>query len=184
MIKAQKELEAALCVLGWELDGPKRTSGGWKATIRRGTASVLVTASTQVQVLEELLRSVVRYEGLHRSGQAPTIRAACNDRMVTAPVTHTAEQVLEATRAPGVPAFDTVTGERLILLASLGLDLARAEIRDALLELHLRGELRLVRISRPSVACDDLGARGLRFELVDESALREGAISFHAVVLP
>jgi hypothetical protein len=104
--------------------------------------------------------------------------------MATAPVTLTAEQVLEAARDRGVPAFDTVTGERLILLASLGLDLARAEIRDALLELHLRGELRLVRISRPSVVRTDLDARGLRFELVDESALREADMIFHAVVLP
>jgi hypothetical protein len=51
--------------------------------------------------------------------------------------------VLEAARARGVPAFDTATGGRQILLASLGLDLARADVRDALLELHLRGELRI-----------------------------------------
>jgi hypothetical protein len=49
-------LETALRVLGWELDGPKRTPGGWKATIRRGSVSVLATGSRAEEVLEELLR--------------------------------------------------------------------------------------------------------------------------------
>jgi hypothetical protein len=116
-------------------------------------------------------------------GQPPDIRAERAARMATAPVTLTAEQVLEAARARGVPTFDTATRERLILLASLGLDLGRADVRAALLELHQRGELRLVRLSDPSFVRTDLGARGLRYELVDESALREGDMIFDAVVL-
>jgi len=55
-VRAQREIEAALRALGWELDGPKRTSGGWKATIQRGTVSVLATGSKPVEVLEDLLR--------------------------------------------------------------------------------------------------------------------------------
>ena len=39
-------------------------------------------------------------------------------RMPTAPVTLTAEQVLEAARARGVPAFAGAVGDPLILLAS------------------------------------------------------------------
>ncbi len=53
---AQRELEAALRALGWELDGPERTSGGWKATIRRGAVSVMTTGSKPEEVLEDLLR--------------------------------------------------------------------------------------------------------------------------------
>jgi hypothetical protein len=90
--------------------------------------------------------------------------------------------VLEAARARGVPAFDTTTGEQLILLASLGLDLGRTDIRAALLELHQGGELQLVRISNPPVVRTNLDARGLPFELVDESALRDEDMIFHAVV--
>jgi hypothetical protein len=57
-VKAHDELEAELQVLGWKLiDGPTRTSGGWKATIQRGTASMLTTGATEVGVLEYLLRS-------------------------------------------------------------------------------------------------------------------------------
>lgn len=101
--------------------------------------------------------------------------------MVTARVT--AAQVLESVRARSVHAFETTTGERLILLASLGLDLGRADVHAALLELHQRGELRLVRLSDPSFVRTGRGAQGLRYELVDESALREGSAFCHAVVL-
>lgn len=121
--------------------------------------------------------------GPRTRGQPPGLGTERAERMATAPVILTAEQVLEAARARGVPAFDTTTGERLVLLASLGLDLARADIRDALLALHQGDELRLVHISNPSVVRADLDSRGFRFELVDESALRNGNMAFHAVVL-
>ena len=121
--------------------------------------------------------------GPRHRGQPPDIRAERAQRMATAPITLTAEQVLEAARARGVHAFDTATRERLILLASLGLDLGRDDVRAALLELHQRGELRLVSLSDPSFVRTDLGAQGLRFDLVDESALREGGTIFHAVIL-
>lgn len=55
-MRTQLELETALRALGWELDGPKRTPGGWKATIRRGPVSVLATGSSAEEVLEDLLR--------------------------------------------------------------------------------------------------------------------------------
>ena len=55
-MRTQSELEAALHSLGWEVDGPKRTAAGWKATIRRGTLSILATGPTPEQVLEVLLR--------------------------------------------------------------------------------------------------------------------------------
>lgn len=119
--------------------------------------------------------------GPRHPGQPPDIGAERARRMATAPVT--AAQVLEAARALSEHAFDTTTGERLILLASLGLDLGRADVRAALVELHQRGELRLVRLSHPSFVRTDLGPQGLRYDVVDESALREGSCLPHAVVL-
>jgi hypothetical protein len=58
-MRTRDELERALHALGWELiHAPMRTPNGWKATIRRGTASKLATGSTAIGVLEDLLRSV------------------------------------------------------------------------------------------------------------------------------
>ena len=54
-MRTQCELKAALLTLGWTLGGPKQTPGGWKATIQRGTASMLVTGPTAEEVLENLL---------------------------------------------------------------------------------------------------------------------------------
>ncbi|HWU88956.1 MAG TPA: hypothetical protein VN253_16935 [Kofleriaceae bacterium] len=51
------DIRVALGVLGWEIIGPTRTAGGWKATIQRGSVSMLVTGSTEIDVLEDLLRS-------------------------------------------------------------------------------------------------------------------------------
>ena len=153
------ELESALHALGWRLEGPTRTPGGWKASIQRGTLTVLLTANTAEEVLEGLLR---------RAKDHPL----------------TAEQVLDAARAYGVRVLDPATGERLILLASLGLDLKCAEIRGALLELHLHGELRLQQLRDPPATRTDLDARGHRRDLVDESVLRDGDVLFHAVVIP
>jgi hypothetical protein len=58
-------------------------------------------------------------------------RGIATDRIPTAPVVLTAEQVLEAARAHGVPAFSGSIGDRLIRLASLGLDLTAPGIRAA-----------------------------------------------------
>ncbi len=121
--------------------------------------------------------------GPREQGLPPTELAERNERTATAPVTLTAEQVLEAARARGVSASDT-SGGRLILLASLGLDLSHPEIRRALCEMHLRSELRLVRIRFPSAVRVDLAERGLSPDLVDASTLREGRTIFHAVVIP
>lgn len=60
---AQRQLEAALHSLGWKLDGPRQTAGGWKATIQRGSFSILLTGSTAEQVLEELLRCAQEHAG-------------------------------------------------------------------------------------------------------------------------
>ena len=62
-MSTQRELEAALHSLGWKLDGPKKTSGGWKATIQRGTASILMTGPMAEQVLEDLLRCAQEHAG-------------------------------------------------------------------------------------------------------------------------
>ena len=131
------------------------------------------------------MRGAYRCEvhGPRHPGQPPGVRAERAQRMPSAPVTLTAEQVLGVARARGVRAFDTPAGEGLILLASLGLDLQCADVCTALLELHKRGEFRLVTISNPSRVRANLAARGLRVALVDDSALRDGVTIFHAVVL-
>lgn len=105
------------------------------------------------------------------------------ERMPTAPVAFTAEQVLEVARARGVPAFAGAVGDRLILLASLGLDLTAPGIQAALVEMHRRHELRLARIGNVGAVRAELAARGLRIELVDESAIVDGDMTFHAVVI-
>jgi hypothetical protein len=56
-VSTRPKLEAALHSLGWKLEGPTQTASGWKATIQRGTASMLQTGPTAEQVLEDLLRS-------------------------------------------------------------------------------------------------------------------------------
>jgi hypothetical protein len=109
---------------------------------------------------------------------------SATERMPTAPVALTAEQVLEAARTRGVPAFAVAFGGRLILLASLGLDLTDPRIRTALAEMHRRGELRLAHIGNIGTARADLAARGLRSDLVAESAIDGGDKTFHVVVLP
>jgi hypothetical protein len=62
-VRTRHELEAALHSLGWVIDGPRQTAGGWKATIQRGTVSILLTGSTAEEVLEDLLRSVQERAG-------------------------------------------------------------------------------------------------------------------------
>ncbi len=51
-MRTQRELEAALHSLGWELDGATRPPSGWKVTIKRGTFSILMTGETAEEVLE------------------------------------------------------------------------------------------------------------------------------------
>jgi hypothetical protein len=60
----REEIERALYRLGWRVtEGPTRTPGGYKATIARITASKLATGSTEIGVLEDLLRSVEERAG-------------------------------------------------------------------------------------------------------------------------
>jgi hypothetical protein len=103
--------------------------------------------------------------------------------MPSAPVALTGEQVLVAARARGVPAFAGAVGDRLILLSSLGLDLTDPGIRSALVEMHRRGELHLARIGNVGATRADLAARGLRPDLVEESAINDGDMTFHVVVV-
>ena len=57
-MRTRDEIGTALAGLGWRvIDGPTRTAGGYKATIQRGTASVMTTGATEIGVLEDLLRS-------------------------------------------------------------------------------------------------------------------------------
>jgi hypothetical protein len=86
-------------------------------------------------------------------------------------------------RARGVPAFAGAAGERLILLSSFGLDLTDPGIRTALVEMHRRGELHLARINDVGAAHADLAARGLRIDLVEESAIDDGDTTLHMVVV-
>jgi hypothetical protein len=105
------------------------------------------------------------------------------ERASTAPVTLTAEHVLEVARSRGVPAFGSGAPDRLILLASLGLDLTRPEVRAALLDLHRHGKIELVPVDTPDLARADLAHRDHRPELLDESAIVDGATTHHAVLL-
>jgi len=52
-----------------------------------------------------------------------------------------------------------------------------------LVEMYRRHELRLVRIGDLDAARADLAARGLRIDLVDESSIVDGDMTFHAVVI-
>jgi len=57
LARTRDELEAALHALGWQItEGPTQIDTGWKATIQRGTSSTWLAGSTEVGVLEELLR--------------------------------------------------------------------------------------------------------------------------------
>lgn len=57
-MRTRAEIEAALEAADWKMtEGPTRTTTGWKATIQRGTAWVLSTGSTELDVLEDLLRA-------------------------------------------------------------------------------------------------------------------------------
>lgn len=122
--------------------------------------------------------------GLLESVLEAADQAIATERTPTAPVALTTEQVLEAARARGVPAFTGAVSARLILLASLGLDLTAPGIRAALVEMHRRRELRLAPIDNLDAARADLDARGLAIDLVDKSAIGEGEMIFHAVVVP
>jgi hypothetical protein len=62
-VSTRRELEGTLHSFGWTLDGPKQTAGGWKATIQRGAASILLTGATAEQVLEELIRCAQEHAG-------------------------------------------------------------------------------------------------------------------------
>lgn len=106
-----------------------------------------------------------------------------SERMPTSPIALTAEQVLEAARGRGVPAFGEAVGDRLILLASLGFDLTDPGLRAALVEMHRRGELRFAHIGNIGAARADLGARGFRADLIEQSAISDGDTTFHTVVV-
>jgi len=134
--------------------------------IARRTPDVLIATTT---LLESVLEAA-----------DPSIAAG---RIPTAPVMLTAEHVLVAARARGVPAFAGAIGDRLILLASLGLDLTDPGTRAALVEMHQRHELRLAGVGDVAAARAELAARDLRIDLVDESAIVVGDVTFHAVVI-
>jgi len=56
-MKTHDEIESELHALGWEItSGPSRTAAGWKATMRKGTASVPMGGWTKLGLLEDLLR--------------------------------------------------------------------------------------------------------------------------------
>jgi len=97
----------------------------------------------------------------------------------------TTEQVLAAARTRGVTAFGPSASERKVLLASLGLDLARADVCTTLLDLHRRREIRLARIDLTAGARASLAERGHHDSLLFASEIRtpDGIATFHAVAL-
>jgi hypothetical protein len=56
------EMEAALYELGWQLDGPTRTAGGWKGTIARDDVTLVTGGDTEEGVLKGLLDAAKQYE--------------------------------------------------------------------------------------------------------------------------
>jgi hypothetical protein len=54
--KTQAELTAELISFGWQLVGPTQTPSGWKVSAKCGNVSLLVTGSTEIAVLEVLVR--------------------------------------------------------------------------------------------------------------------------------
>jgi hypothetical protein len=104
------------------------------------------------------------------------------ERRPTALVTLTPEEVLETARTCGVPVFAEAAGDRLILLSSFGLDLTNPGIRITLIEMHRWGRLHLTCID-VDAARADLAARGLRVDLIEQSAIDDAGTTFHAVVV-
>jgi hypothetical protein len=115
------------------------------------------------------------------------IRASAPARapVASAPVL-TAEQILAAASARGVTAFGPGALEQKVLLASLGLDLGRAEVRAGLVDLHQRGEIHLARIDVTLGARASLAERGFDVSFLDASEIRtpNGSATFHAVFAP
>lgn len=69
-IRERSELEAELRSLDWNIESVKQTAFGWKATIRRGNFSVLLTGPTVEKVLEDLLRCARTYAQRSNDEQA------------------------------------------------------------------------------------------------------------------
>jgi hypothetical protein len=66
-MRTRDEIEAELERLGWRITaGPTQTPAGWKVTGQYGTASVPLTDSTELGVLEDLLRYAQRRGGSKR----------------------------------------------------------------------------------------------------------------------
>ena len=59
----REEIEAKLAALKWTLDGPRQTVYGFKASIQRGSVTIIVTGSTEIGVLEDLLRDAEKRAG-------------------------------------------------------------------------------------------------------------------------
>lgn len=147
----------------WRHGLPPRAAVDWRQ--RRIAIGMCIVATCDARAVEGARC------GKHAAGAA-------------APAVLTAEEVLAAARARGVPAFGSTGGARRVLLASLGLELANPDVRAALLALHRRYEIRIERLAAPAAARADLAARGLRPELVDESMLSDGPMVFHLVEIP
>jgi len=155
---ALSEADAAITVIGPPPQGGSITRGGEVGRGRHAVKAPLLwyrqaPAEPPMSAMDPVAR--LRAVGGLLARRRPAVLAAivtqleavlaaadldlAAGRAPTAPVALTAEQVLEAARARGVPAVAGGAGDRRILLASLGLDLNDSGIRAALVEMHRRG---------------------------------------------
>lgn len=96
----------------------------------------------------------------------------------------TAEHLHTAARS-GVTAFGPDAARPKVLLASLGLDLGRADVRAGLVALHQRREIRLARLDYTAGVMTSLKERGLDGALLHASEIRtpDGSATFHVLAL-
>lgn len=144
-----------------------------------GTVQDLGDAGDDVHVLVH--STVVALAELVRRCQEHGIEV----RDVTPSGSFTAADVLSAARDRGVPAFTpTPVTHPKILLASLGLDLRSASVRERLIDLNRRHEIELVRVEMPDTCRISLIGRGVPSSMLHESEIRDSVSVWHAVQLP
>jgi hypothetical protein len=108
----------------------------------------------------------------------PAREPAAPAPVLTAEHLHTAAQ-------SGVTAFGPGAATPKVLLASLGLDLGRADVCADLVALHQRREIRLARVDYTAGVVASLAERGIDDALLYASEIRtpDGSATFHVLAL-